>query len=482
MRVVVLVGVVADDDAGGLEVGDHVRVGVEDVLALVVGDLGGEAAAVVDRTHQHDAVRFAHPLVVLAEAGCHVDDAGTVVVGDEVAAEHDEAVLPAGEVGQQRLVGEPGQLRSGEGAEHLVVLAEVLGVALERARADQHPGAGSSSGADLDHRVADVGAGRERQVGRQGPRRGRPRPDLGRSVAEQLGDPSGASVGGDGERHGERGVLAGAGGVVEADLEVRQRGLGPPRVRHDPVGLVDQALVPQLLEGPDHRLHVREVHGLVVVREVDPAGLACDVALPLVGVAQHRGAAEIVEAVDAVGGDGGAAGDAGLLLDHHLGRQAVAVPAEATLDPLAPHGLVAGDDVLDVAGQQVAVVGEPVGERRPVVEDELVIGGTLLDGAFEGLLLLPAVEQALLQRRQVGPRRDGGIRLIGRAAGGRRSRIHGRSRVVAVPGHPGGGSGRWRRSAPGFWRHELERALLGVEDFADDGVGARLEVPFVAQR
>ena len=82
----------------------------------------------------------------------------------------------------------------------------------------------------------------------------------------------------------------------------------------------------------------------------------------------------VVEPLDAVVGDLLAPRDAELLLGLHLGRQPVAVPAEAPLDPAAPHGLVAGDDVLDVAGQQVAVVGQAVGEGRAVVEDVLVVG------------------------------------------------------------------------------------------------------------
>ena len=72
-------------------------------------------------------------------------------------------------------------------------------------------------------------------------------------------------------------------------------------------------------------------------------------------------------------------GQQGSKLRLDLGGQAVAVPAEAPLHPLAPHGLVAGDDVLDVAGQEVAVVGEAVGERRAVVEDVLVVVRPLVE-------------------------------------------------------------------------------------------------------
>ena len=69
-------------------------------------------------------------------------------------------------------------------------------------------------------------------------------------------------------------VLALAVGVVEAGLEVRQRRLALPAVGEHPHALVEQALVVERLEGPHDRLHVRQVHRLVVVDHVDPAGLA----------------------------------------------------------------------------------------------------------------------------------------------------------------------------------------------------------------
>jgi hypothetical protein len=451
----VVVGVVADDDPTLLEVGDDGRVGVEDVLADVVGDLGGEAPGVVDRADQDHAVGLAHPLVVLAEARRQVHHAGPVVVGDVVVAQHDERVPVPREVREHRVVVQAGQLGAREGAHHPVALAELPAVAVDGAGAQHDPPAGPCSVGHLDHGVGQAGPRRQAQVGRQRPRRRGPGPHLRGAVAEQLA--GGAGAGGvELEGDGERRVLAGTGGVVETDLEVRQRGLGPPRVGHDAVGLVDEALVPQPLEGPDHGLHVGEVHGLVVVVEVDPAGLSGDVALPLVRVAQHRGAAVVVEAVDAVLGDGQATRDAGLLLDHHLRGKAVAVPAEAPVDPLAPHGLVAGDDVLDVAGQQVAVVGEPVGEGRAVVEDELVVERALLDGALEGVLLRPAVEQPPFQGGQVRARGHGGIgRCITRGC-----RIHDRSSVAGASRPSRSGfrpdPGPWLRVMRGFGSLELD--------------------------
>jgi hypothetical protein len=56
-----------------------IGVGVEDVQALPVGDLGGEAA--VSSTGRPGRCRagLADPLVLLTEAGGHVDHAGAVV-------------------------------------------------------------------------------------------------------------------------------------------------------------------------------------------------------------------------------------------------------------------------------------------------------------------------------------------------------------------------------------------------------------------
>ena len=319
-----------------------------------------------------------------------------------------------GEELEQRAVADPGERAAGQGRDHLVVRTELGGVGLEPVRAQHDATPGSRAGAHLDDQVLHVGSDGEGEVRRQRPRRRRPRPEL-RAVGtlQRVGQLGRLRSGGlDAERHRECGVLAGPGRVVEADLEVRQRRLRSPRVRHDPVRLVDQASFPQLAERPDHRLHVVEIHRLVVVVEVDPAGLAGDVALPLAGVAQHRRAARVVERCDAEVGDADSSRDAELLLGGHLGGQTVAVPAEPAIDAVAAHGLVAGHDVLDVAGQQVAVVRQAVRERGAVVEDELVVRRPLLDGALEGALGLPAIQDPPLDRREVGTRRDLGVGAV----------------------------------------------------------------------
>ena len=424
VRVVVLVGVVADDLAGLLEVADDLRVGVEDVQAGPPPDLVGEPSLVVNRDHpsDRDAGGLADDLVVLAETGSHVDDAGAVRGIHEVGAQDPEGVGPLGEEVEHRGEGSAHQVASGERA-HLGGVLQLGGVAVNGVGAQhEHRAVGG-----LAQRVGDVGPDGKGEVRWQGPWSGRPRHDPhGSRVAVGRCQVEG---------HRDRRVLAGTGGIVEADLEVGQRGLGSPGVRHYPVRLVDEALVPELLERPHDRLHVGEVHGLVVVLEVDPPGLPGDRLLPLSGVAEHRLPALGVEAADAVVDDVGPSGDREFLRGLHLGGQPVAVPAEPAVHPLAAHRPVAGDHVLHVAGEQVAVVGQAVGEWWAVEEDELVVDRAGLDGGAERALGLPAGQNPFLDGREVGPTHLGirGGRQVGGVWGGGVLVAHGREQATGVP-------------------------------------------------
>ena len=87
----------------------------------------------------------------------------------------------------------------------------------------------------------------------------------------------------------------------------------------------------------------------------------------------------LVETFDAEHGDLGPPRDAELTLGLGLGGQPVTIPTESTLDAPAAHRLVTGHRVLDEPGEQVAVVGQPVREGRPIVEDVLVADVTLDD-------------------------------------------------------------------------------------------------------
>src|SRR5690606_19376344 len=100
-----------------------------------------------------------------------------------------------------------------------------------------------------------------------------------------------------------------------------------------------------------------------------------------------------------------------------LGRQAVRVPAEATLDATSAHRLVARDDVLGVTSQEVPVVRQAVREGRAVVEHELVVAvlarRALVDGRLERAVLLPVREDLALEVGQVRGRGDGAVAVLG---------------------------------------------------------------------
>jgi hypothetical protein len=200
------------------------------------------------------------------------------------------------------------------------------------------------------------------------------------------------------DAHGDGGILDVL--VVAAGLEVGERGVELPRVGHDAVGLVDAPLVPELLEHPPDGLHEGDVHRLVVVVEVDPAAHAGDGLAPLLDIGQHHGAARLVEDVHARGRDVRGAGKAQLLLRERLDGQAVAVPAEAALHEMSAHGLVARGDVLDGAGEQMAVVRQAGGEGGAVVEDVFLGVLVVFDGLLERAVLRPETEDVLLHLRE----------------------------------------------------------------------------------
>lgn len=61
------------------------------------------------------------------------------------------------------------------------------------------------------------------------------------------------------------------------------------------------------------------------------------------------------------------------------------VPAEAAGDVVAPHGLMARDNILDGPGEDVAVVGKAGGKRGPVIENVVRLTLSELELRVEGV-------------------------------------------------------------------------------------------------
>ena len=339
-----------------------------------------------------------HPVVVFAEGRRLVNETRALLGGDVVVGNDDESA-PFGlglEVVEQRPVAAPHEVAALDArldGQRRVLLA--IGI---KARFGQVERPLRIAIGNLD--VVDVRADTDREVRRQRPRGGRPRCERGIFVLEL-------------EQHGDGRILNVH--VVLARLEVGEHGLERGGHGHHLEALVDQPLVPELLDHPPHRLHVPRVHGLVVVVEIHPASEPRDGLAPLGDVALDDGAALGVVAGHADLGDGLGRRHAERAVDFLLDRQPVAVPAEAAFDPVALHRPVPRHDVLQHRTHEVAVMGQSGGERRAVVED---VGGLVvrvLDGAAEHVVLLPVPEHAVLHRneRERSGRRHGSQCLAG---------------------------------------------------------------------
>ncbi len=384
-----------DELAFRLEALDDVLVAILAEASLVFGDFRTERRARVQRVDDGVHAGFlADAEVVLAVGGGDVHEARAVVRRDVVVVQHAEGAfgLLRGVVGEDGLVFPALERRTLHFGDDFILLRlfEVDG----QARLG-HDVDGPGRVRQIPHRhVVDRRAGADHEV--LGERPGGRRPDEevdGRARGELQ-----ASRGKRLHAHGDRRVLHVL--VVRARLEVRQRRGKLPRIGHDAVRLVDAPLVPELLEDPPDGLHEVGVHGLVVVVEIDPPPHARHGLAPFGDVLEHHRAALFVELVHAEFLDLGRAGDPQRILGQRLDRQAVRIPPEPALDVLAAHGLVARHDILDRAGQKVAVVRQARRERRPVVEFVAFLALVLLEGLPERAVFRPESEDVLFHLRE----------------------------------------------------------------------------------
>ena len=298
------------------------------------------------------------------------------------------------------LVGEPDELGAAEGARGRALLAEdALGEGFGH---DQALALG------LVEPVGGVLHDGEGGVAGEGPGGRGPGDDAG---VRPLGEAD-ARTGPGGQA--ELDVDAGVGNVVLValrELVVAEAGLAAGAVGGAAVVLVDEAVVPELLEDPPAGLDVVVVVGDVGIVHVGPERDPLRQLLEVADVAVDALAALGVEAVDAVGLDLGLGAEAELLLDLDLDGEAVGVPAGLPRDAVAAHRLVAREEVLDDAGHDVVDAGAAVGGGGAFVEDEEVVLGALLDAAPEDLAVAPELEDAGLELGKADAGVDGSEEL-----------------------------------------------------------------------
>ena len=229
-----------------------------------------------------------------------------------------------------------------------------------------------------------------------------------------------------------------------------EAGAAARAVRGDAIVAEDQVAVPEPPEDPPAGLDVLVGVGDVGVVHVDPAADAVGHPLPVGDVAEDGLAALLVEGGDAVLLDLALVAQAQLALDLELDREAVRVPAALPRRAVAAHRLVAGDQVLEDAREDVVDAGRAVRRRRALVEREEAVGRAFLDAAFEDALLAPELEDLLFEIGEgdargrrfelcayaastviACPPRAGAPRLVTRAS--KRPPLAGRAWLPAVP-------------------------------------------------
>ena len=290
-----------------------------------------------------------------------------LAVGEEV---EDGYVLDSGEVAALHLL------------EHLeLLLAEVV---LESAlREDEHLVALQV----LHLHVDEVGVDSQSQVGGEGPGSGGPGEELDVGVGLE----------------GERDVDGGVGDllVVLLHLEVGEDGVAGVGVGHDASAAVDESLLKEHLEDVPHGLHEAEVHGLVVIPEVDPPAEAVDDGLPLSGVPHDDVPALLVVLLDPHFEHLLLVGDLEFLVDLVLDGEAVTVPPEPALDVVTSLGGPAADHVLDGSCCDVAVMGSSGCEGRSIVECVRLEAFGLFELLFEGINFGPILKCGFFLFREV---------------------------------------------------------------------------------
>ena len=182
-----------------------------------------------------------------------------------------------------------------------------------------------------------------------------------------------------------------------------QRRAAARAVWYDLVTLVDQPHLVQLLQTPPDRLDVVVVIGHVRMLHVHPVAHAVGHAFPLALVLPDALLALLDERLDAVALDVLLAVQFQQLFDLQLDGQAVRVPSGLAEHLIPLHDLVAGNDVLHDAGENVADVRLAVGRRRPVVKGKHGLSGRVLLRPLKDPVLLPERKDLLLSLAEIQP-------------------------------------------------------------------------------
>ena len=355
-----------------LQILDDLRVRVLDEESAVARLTLEEAAVETHHVTDRDTLALAELEVgnAICRSGMH--DPGALFHAHQLRrVEHDERESVGKHVGEERLVGQVDEIAA-------VHLTDDFVVAFEDRQAFLGEDVRLIPLRDADVGLAGVHG--QRDVARERPRGGGPRQQ--ERLAVRVVEP-------EFHVHGRvRRVLA----VSLAQLVRRERCLAARAVRRDLVALVEHLVVPELFQAPPHRLDVCAVVRAIRMVEIEPEAEALAHLAPLVDVLVHRRLAARVELRDAVFLDLFLAADLQRALHLELDREPVGVPTGLSRHGETGHLLVAREDVLVRAGEDVMQTRQPVGSGRSLVEHVRRRVATHLEAALEDVGALPELE------------------------------------------------------------------------------------------
>ena len=376
------------------EHGDDALVRFFDERTREIGDGRLEAAALVHHVDDGQTVLLSDAVVVLAEGGRDVYDARAVRQRD-VPVAHDVVRLfavAALRIREERLVfGVFVVLALFDGQRFIRPLFKQRGN--ERLRQNV-----VRAVLRLDFDVVLGGVHTQRHVGRERPRRGRPREEIAVFQALAL------------ETDKDGGLLDIL--VPLRDLVRGERGAAARAVRNDLMPLVQEPLLPNFFERPPDRLDILVVVGDVRVLHVRPVADALGHFLPFALVFPDAFLALFDERLDAVLFDVLLAVHAEELFHLQLDGQAVRIPTRLSEDVFALHRLIAGDDVLHHAREDMPDMRLAVRRRGAVVEGELLPSLVFFDAVFKDAVLVPEIDDFLLAADEIHRGIDLGIHFL----------------------------------------------------------------------
>ena len=321
------------------------RIGVFDKHAGPRGFLCHLALA-IHQLNERQAVGTAHAGVVLTERGRDMNHAGTVRQCDVTVAGDEPALLLRLHEGEQRLIFLVFQIGADKVFQNFGVLAENGAHKLRR-----HIVNGIVF---FNLYISFVGVHTKAHVRGQRPRGGRPRQNVGVFSLYLELDNRGALLD----------VL-----IPLRHLVARQRRSAARAVGNDLEALVEKLFFPNLFECPPFGLDKVVVIGDIGVIHVHPEAHRAGEILPHALVLPDAFLTFIDERLQAIGLNLILAVDVQQLFHFQLHGQAMRIPAGLARHLLALHGLVAGQQIFDDAGQHMADVRLAVCRGRAVIEN-----------------------------------------------------------------------------------------------------------------